>query len=64
MIEGKQAMRPQDEHGDAVAEEALEAARNMPPCSERNTALKKAEFLRRAADSYGVIFARCGRPTG
>jgi hypothetical protein len=63
LIESKQTMRAPDILGDAAADEALEAARTMSPGPERNAALKKAEFLRHAADSYGVIFAKRGRPT-
>ncbi len=62
MMEGKQAVaRKLDMSGGAAADEALEAARIMPPGPERNAALKEAGFLRNAADSYGVIFARRGR---
>ncbi len=63
MIEGKQTTRMRDVNGGAAADEALEAARTMPPGPDRNAALKEAGFLRRAADSYGLIFARRGRPT-
>jgi hypothetical protein len=44
------------------AEQALAAARDMPPGPERNEALKKAGQLRNAADVYGLIFAKRGRP--
>jgi hypothetical protein len=64
MIESKQATQAQDAHGDAAADDALEATRTMPPGPERSAALKQAGLLRHAADSYGLIFARpAGRPT-
>ena len=46
----------------ASADEALETARNMSPGPERNDALKRAGMLRTAADAYGLIFAKRGRP--
>ena len=64
MIENKRATQGQDAHGDAAADDALEAARTMPPGPERSAALKQAGLLRHAADSYGLIFARRGRPAG
>jgi len=47
---------------EASADQALAAARDMPPGPERIEALKAAGQLRSAADSYGVIFAKRGRP--
>ena len=47
---------------EADADEALQAARNMPPSPERVEALKAAGRLRNAADVYGLIFAKRGRP--
>jgi hypothetical protein len=47
---------------EATADEALEAARDMPPGPARVEALKAAGMLRAAADSFGVIFAKRGRP--
>ena len=47
---------------EAEADEALQAARDMPPGPERIEALKAAGKLRHAADVYGVIFAKRGRP--
>jgi hypothetical protein len=47
----------------ADADEALEAARSMPPGPERVEALKAAGMLRKAADVFGVIFAKRGRPS-
>lgn len=62
-MDGRPAKRTHDVHdGRASADDALEAARNMPPGPERNDALKKAGTLRNAADGYGLIFARRGRP--
>jgi hypothetical protein len=46
----------------ADADEALEAARDMPPGPERVEALKAAGMLRNAADVFGVIFEKRGRP--
>jgi len=54
--------RPQGLHDfEADADEALAAARNMPPGPERIEALKAAGQLRHAADTYGLIFAKRGR---
>jgi len=47
---------------EASADEALAAARNLPPGPERIEALKAAGQLRSAADVYGIIFAKRGRP--
>ncbi len=47
---------------DAKADEALEDARRLPHGVARTEALKKAGTLRNAADTYGLIFARKGRP--
>jgi hypothetical protein len=47
----------------ADADEALEAARDMPPGPERIEALKAAGMLRNAADVCGVIFTKRGRPS-
>jgi hypothetical protein len=63
-MDSKQPKRLDDLHScGASADDALEAARNMPPGPERNDALKKAGMLRSTADSYGLIFARRGRPS-
>lgn len=48
---------------EADADEALAAARDMPPGPERIEALKMAGKLRSAADVYGIIFAKRGRPS-
>ena len=54
---------PQRSHDFAVdADEALQAARDMPPGPERVEALKAAGRLRNVADVDGPIFARRGRP--
>jgi hypothetical protein len=45
-----------------AANEALDAARNLAPGTERIEALKKAGLLRNAADQNGLIFAKRGRP--
>lgn len=47
---------------DAEAEEALDAARAMPPGPEKSEAMKKAGALRKAADAQGITYARRGRP--
>ena len=47
---------------DAKATEALENARAMPPGKEKSEALKKAGFLRNAADMQGLFFPKRGRP--
>lgn len=47
---------------EASADEALAAARKMAPGPERIEALKAAGKLRKAADVYGIIFARRGSP--
>jgi len=44
------------------AAEALELARLLPPGQQRSEALKAAGRLRCHADSYGVVFAKRGRP--
>lgn len=55
--------RPAPAHDfEADADEALAAARKMPPGPERIEALKAAGKLRNAADVYGIIFAKRGRP--
>lgn len=52
MIDTKQANRKRHAAGcEANADEALEAARNMPPGPERNDVLKKAGALRNDADA-------------
>jgi hypothetical protein len=47
---------------DAEADEALAAARSMPSGPEKTEALKRAGFLRMAADAAGISFAKLGRP--
>ena len=53
---------PVDVDWDAKANEALEAARLIPPGIEKSWALKKAGMLRNAADMRGISFAKRGRP--
>jgi len=54
---------PQRSHDfETTAEEALQAARDMPPGHERIEALKAAEMLRNAACVFGLIFAKRGGP--
>ena len=47
---------------DTHANEALATARDMAPGPERIEALKAAGKLRNAADVYGILFAKRGRP--
>jgi len=47
---------------DALADDALEAARSMRRGPEKIEALKKAGLLRKAADASGISFAKRGRP--
>ena len=55
--------KPQRSHDlEADADQALAAARNLPPGPERSEALKAAGKLRNAADVSGLIFAKRGRP--
>lgn len=55
---------PQRSHDvEADADEALMAARQMPPGLERAEALKAAGKLRNAADVQDSIFAKRGRPS-
>ncbi len=61
MPEEKKVRRPELDL-DAEALAALEEARAMPRGPERTEAMKKAGFLRNAADLQGISFARRGRP--
>lgn len=62
MMDVKQ--KPSRSHDfEASADEALAAARSMAPGPERIEALKSAGKLRNAADVYGIIFAKRGRPS-
>jgi hypothetical protein len=47
---------------DALASEALKAARQMPKGAKRIEALKQASRLRLAADRTDIEFASPGRP--
>jgi hypothetical protein len=47
---------------DAIASEALEKARLMPPGPEQTEALKKAGILRNAAEIQGLFFAKRAGP--
>jgi hypothetical protein len=46
----------------AIAVDALQEARRMPPGAERTDALKKAGLLRRVADSQALIVRKEDRP--
>ena len=55
--------KPQRSHDfNADAEEALQAAHDMPPGPEQIAALKQAGVLRNAEDIYGLIFANAAGP--
>ncbi|MDO9564797.1 MAG: hypothetical protein Q7J60_24520 [Bradyrhizobium sp.] len=60
-MDAKQPSRSHDV--EASADEALAEARSLPPGPERIEALKTAGKLRYAADVYGIIFAKRGRPS-
>jgi hypothetical protein len=56
-----QKSRPElDLETEALA--ALDEARAMPHGPERTAALKRAGILRNAADVWGIVFAKRGRP--
>lgn len=61
MVGSRDTTRNHDFETDA--DEALAVARDMPPGPERIDALRKAGHLRNAADAYGIVFARRGRPS-
>jgi hypothetical protein len=61
-VDVKQETSPDIRSQNASAVDALQEARGMPPGAQRANALKKADLLRRVADSQGVIFAKKGRP--
>ncbi len=46
----------------AIADDALEEARRLPPGPERSEALKRAGQLRKTADDYAIVFPPRGRP--
>lgn len=48
---------PDNRNLDTKAIEALMAAQNMPPGLERTEALKKADELRHAADTFNYLFS-------
>ena len=54
---------PRSHDFEAGPDEALAAARSIAPGPERIEALKAAGKLRNAADAYGIIFAKRGRPS-
>jgi hypothetical protein len=54
--------RPHDFEADA--DEALQAARDMPPGQGRVEALQAAAMLRKTADAFDLIFAKRGGPSG
>jgi hypothetical protein len=55
-------LQQSDRDLDMEAEEALEAARAMPPGQAKMDALKRPGRLRKAADDREIRFARRGRP--
>lgn len=46
----------------AIADDALEEARRLPPGPERSEALKRAGKLRNTANGYKLVFPPRGRP--
>jgi hypothetical protein len=58
----KQQASPASRTQNAMAVDALQNAREMPPGARRAAALKQAGLLRRVADSHGLISAKRGRP--
>jgi hypothetical protein len=58
----KQETSPDGRSHNAIAVDALQEARGMPPGARRTDALKKAGLLRRAADSQELIVRKKGRP--
>jgi hypothetical protein len=58
----KQETSPDSRSQRAIAVDALQEARGMPPGGKRTDALKKAGLLRYAADSHALIFRKKGRP--
>jgi hypothetical protein len=58
----KQEASPTSRTQNAMAVDALQEARGMPPGAQRAEALKQAGLLRRVADSYGLFLAKRGRP--
>jgi hypothetical protein len=61
MMDLKQKLQ-RSHDSEANADEALAAARDMPPGPQRIEALKAAGKARNAADVHGIIFAQRGRP--
>jgi hypothetical protein len=58
----KQEASPDSRSQSAIAVDALQEAREMPPGVKRSDALKKAGLLRCVADSHTLIFRKKGRP--
>jgi hypothetical protein len=58
----KQEASPDSRSQSAIAVDALQEAREMPPGAKRSDALKKAGLLRCVADSHALIFRKKGRP--
>ena len=58
----KQEASPDSRSQSAIAVDALQEAREMPPGVKRSDALKKAGLLRCVADSHALIFRKKGRP--
>jgi hypothetical protein len=58
----KHETSPDNRSQSAIAADALQEAREMPPGMKRSDALKRAGLLRCAADSHAVIFRKKGRP--
>jgi hypothetical protein len=58
----KQETSPDGRSHNAIAVDALQEARGMPPGARRTDALKKAGLLRRAADSQALIVRKKAGP--
>jgi hypothetical protein len=58
----KQEISPDYRILNAIAVDALQQAREMPPGAQRTNALKKAGLLRRVADSHALIVRKKDRP--
>jgi hypothetical protein len=61
--DGSKALPPGNaSNWSALADEALEEARQLPPGAARSEAMKRAGKLRNTADGYGLVFSPKGRP--
>ena len=58
----KQETSPDYRILNAIAVDALQQARGMPPGAQRTSALKKAGLLRRVADCHALIVRKKDKP--